>query len=261
MEIREGGRVHRSSAGWIVPPLLAAAIVLIQACSGTTGAEECGRSEAVALDGGSCAVFLDGGQLDAHRSLIEETIITTVTTVRELIPVDGTEIRILAGSENAIPEVGIGGRAFGGSRVEMTLDPDSPQLSASLPTELASQLAHELHHIARARSVGYGADLLGALVSEGLADHFSVEALGADTPIWSSAITGAELEMWMTAAEADWFDRNYDHGAWFLGQSTTIPRWAGYSIGYELVRIFQEANPGLSAADLYDEPATSFIEP
>ena len=247
-------------AFWIISPL-AAVIVLIQACSDPAGSEECGRADAITLDGGSCVVFLDDGQLDAHRPLIEETVMATVITVRQLIPVDGTEIRILAGSDNAIPEIGIGGRAFEGTRVDMTLDPASPELGASLPTELSSLLAHELHHVARMRTAGYGADLLGALVSEGLADHFSVELFGTDPPLWSVAITGAELEMWMAEAEAEWFNRNYDHGAWFLGQSTTIPRWAGYSIGYELVRIFQDANPGLLAADLYDEPATSFIEP
>ena len=252
--------MHSPFAYWIVWPL-AAAIVLIEACSDPASSEQCGGAEAITLDGGSCLVFLDDGQLDAHRSLIEETVITTVITVRELIPVDRTELRILAGSENAIPEIGIGGRAFDGTRVDMTLDPASPELGASLPTELSSQLAHELHHIARMRTVGYGADLLGALVSEGLADHFSVEVLGTDPPLWSMAITGAELEMWIAEAEAEWFNGNYDHGAWFLGQSSTIPRWAGYSIGYELVRIFRDANPRVLASDLYDEPATSFIEP
>ena len=223
------------------------------------GPRTCGHPSAIGLAGGSCLVFTDDGALDAHRAEVETTVGSVVTTVRPLIPIDGVEIRIGSGRSNVIPELGLGGRAVNGETVLFNLDPDSPNLEASLPLELFSLLAHELHHIARQRTVGYGSSLLGAMVSEGLADHFSVEVAGVDPPLWSSALSGPELDAWVAASEPEHDSTSYSHNAWFFGTTPEIPRWTGYAVGFELVRLYREANPGRLASDLHDKPAKSFV--
>lgn len=97
------------------------------------------------------------------------------------------------------------------------------------------------------------------MISEGLADHFSIEVYGIDPPIWSLALTGTDLEEWMDTASQTWLNTPYDHAAWFLGTSSSVPRWAGYAIGYKIVKDYLEANPGVKPSDLFGEPALSFV--
>jgi uncharacterized protein YjaZ len=175
------------------------------------------------------------------------------------LPVNGVTVIARAGTATVIPEIGIGGRADGGT-VRLTFAPDSPVLADTLEVELFPLLAHELHHVARSRTVGYGNDLLGAMVSEGLADQFSVEIVGIDPPLWSRALTDEQLATWGAQAEKQWFDNGYDHDAWFFGTGAAIPRWAGYSIGFAITGEFLAADPSRSAAGLFDQPATSFVE-
>lgn len=245
-------RIHFGIAG-------VGGLILALGCSDPAGPEACGDGDAIPLEGGSCLVFQDGGLLDVHRAEIEQTVRQTITAVRALMPLDEVSIRILAGTATVIPEIGIGGRAFGTEDVQIVLNPESPNLEASLPTELFSLIAHELHHTMRQRTVGYGADLLGAMISEGLADHFSIEVAGVDPPLWSTALSETELEVWKVRAQEEWFNRNYNHDAWFFGAGGEIPRWAGYTIGFQLVEEFLAAHPDQRASTLFDEAAQAFV--
>ena len=48
------------------------------------------------------------------------------------------------------------------------------------------------------------------------------------------------------------------YNEWFLGDGK-IPRWAGYTLGVELVRAYLASHPGATAAALVREPAASII--
>lgn len=207
----------------------------------------------------ACLVFQDQGELDQFRTDIGHEIRRGVDAVRTLLPIDGVIIRVVASSELVIPELGMSGRASRGDEVRLAFDPRSPVLDASLQTALFPMLAHELHHIARQRTVGYGADLLGAMVSEGLADHFSLEVAGGSPPPWSTALTDSELAEWSARAETEWFDTGYDHDRWFLGADPEVPRWAGYAIGFSLVGEYLAGQPGRSASAMYDAPRQAFV--
>lgn len=175
------------------------------------------------------------------------------------MPVDGVTIRVLADPTRIIPELGFGGFTPNSEEVQLFVDPAWPNLAQSLATELFPLLAHELHHTMRHRTAGYGSALFNAMISEGLADYFSIEVAGVDPPIWSTALMGAELEAWMERASEGWLQGPYDHDGWFFGTDSEIPRWAGYSIGFELVRRFLSSNPTRRASDLFGEPALSFL--
>lgn len=216
-------------------------------------------TDGITLPGGGTLVFEGAARLAAHRPTIERVVRDTVAAVLERLPVDGVTVIARAGTSLVIPEIGIGGRADAGT-VRLAFDPDSPVLADALEQELFPLLAHELHHVARSRTVGYGNDLLGAMVSEGLADQFSVEIARSDPPLWSSALTDDELATWRARAREQWFDRGYDHDAWFFGTGGTIPRWAGYSIGFAIVGEYLATDPSRSAAGLFDQPATAFVE-
>ena len=61
----------------------------------------------------------------------------------------------------------------------LTLDPDNPQFATCISDgTLRRQVAHEVHHCLRMAGPGYGRVLGEALVSEGLAGHFTRRLLG-----------------------------------------------------------------------------------
>jgi hypothetical protein len=228
------------------------------ACAGSTDPDLCGTDGAVSLPDGSCLVF-EGDLSSDHRTRIEAGVRSTLAAVNAVMPVPGVGIRARVAPERTIPEFGIGGYNPGKDEVILHLDPDSPRFETSLD-DLQLHLAHELHHVARRRTVGYGSSLLQALVSEGLADHFVQELGGGDPPIWATALTDSAETAWRNAARATWNEVPYDHDAWFFGVGGPMPRWTGYTVGYGLVGDFLEANPDRTPSDLAGEPASSFLD-
>jgi uncharacterized protein YjaZ len=229
------------------------------ACSSPSGPDSPAEgSPAVALEGGSTLVFADGGRLDAERDALTRVVRDTVVAVRRLMDVNGVTIRVEAGTRFVIPEIGLGGRTNGTGEVVMVVDPESPKWPASLSTGLFPLLAHELHHVMRFRTAGFNSHLLDSMVTEGLADQFAIEVAGIAPPMWSIALSPEELEVWSERARAEWYNSSYDHDAWFFGEGV-IPRWAGYSIGFELTRAYLETNRGRPPSRLIGVPSSEFV--
>ncbi len=240
--------------------LAVAAAALLTACGSPTSPDGVDLSDSQPLEGGSTLVFQNATSIADQRAKIEQIVHETLAQVRSLMPLDGFTLIAGVGTANVIPEIGIGGRADAGT-VWMAFDPSSAAWPASLDTELAPLLAHEMHHVVRSRTAGYGDTLLEAMISEGLADQFAIELTGISPPLWSVALTPQELATWSANARPEWHSTSYNHAGWFFGTAPPIPRWAGYSIGFELTRQFLDANPGRLPSGLFAEPATSFIPP
>lgn len=219
----------------------------------------CGLENIRSIKSGICLVFENEDAFGTLKGKIESIVDETVTEVNAIMPINDVEIRISINANQVIPEIGIGGYNPNEKEVIIYLDPNFNNLGKSLDTELGPIVAHELHHANRRRSVGYGATLHSAAVSEGMADWFSMEVTGIDPPIWSVAIQGGTLDYWIEQASEVWTEEAYDHSLWFFGSTDQVPRWAGYSIGFELVKDFIAKNPGRKASDLFDEPAESFL--
>lgn len=248
--------VMRSSAPRRVRMLLPGFLLVALGCGDAVEPSVCGDAQAISIEGGNCLVL---GNVQGRAEAIERVVRETVIAVRPLIAADAVRIRFESNPAGAISEIGIGGRAIRGEEVLVSIDPGFPDLDQSLETELLPLLAHELHHIARQRTVGYGTTLLEAMVTEGLADHFSIEVAGVAPPPWATALSGTELDTWRMQAAAEWTNDSYNHNAWFYGSPGGIPRWTGYTIGFVVVQEFLDANPGRRPSGLVDEPAASFV--
>ena len=167
-------------------------------------------------------------------------------------PVD---ISISAGSYRIIPDVGIGGFTDPDSgRLVISMDSRSPVgLDDLLTIWLPIVLAHELHHSHRVLDgPGYGRTLADAVVTEGSAEAFVRETYPDAPPIpWVEPLrSDEERRVWGYAKDelprADTAER---HERWFFGKDE-LPRWAGYKLGYAIVRAFLESHPDKNAADL-----------
>jgi Predicted Zn-dependent protease (DUF2268) len=199
-----------------------------------------------------------GGLLRAHEGAIRDLLSSSLTRVTAVLPLTDVTITVIPDPNRAIGGWGVGGFTPSGRVVEIYVDPGYPGLAQVLPARLPPLAAHELHHARRWRGPGYGRTLLEALVSEGLADHFSVELLGVPVPPWSDAFPRGETARYLDLARPELDSATYDHESWFFVGSAALPRWTGYTLGYRLVEAYQAGHGGPSAAQLVDTPASQF---
>jgi len=230
-----------------------AASALFGACTSASEPPACAEQ----LADGVCLDLSAAAGLVAHEAIIVEEVTRTLDAVRPLLAVTGLRISIVADASQFIPEVGLGGYNPSADEVQLFADPASQDLESVLRSELVSMLAHEIHHAMRRRAIGYGSTLLQAAVSEGLADHFSLEAQPREAPPWATALTDEQLAVWVPEVLAR-STGPYSHADWFFG-SSTIPRWTGYAVGFELVSAYLDADPLRRASMLVGEPAASFV--
>lgn len=171
------------------------------------------------------------------------------------LKLDGVDVAVHVNPTWTIPETGVGGYTPTGHWLQLTLDPANPNFAESWLREVRPTLAHELHHARRWRGPGYGRTLLEALVSEGLAQHFGAEVRGTSPPY---ARIPADMNGLWQRAQAELGASTYNHAAWLFGSpEARLPRWAGYALGFELVRQFL-AREGGDAVTHADAPAEVF---
>ena len=223
------------------------------------GSHEAKVFRTIQLNHGCKLLFEEDGMLVAHHALIEQEVRRTVEAVAAKWNLGRLSIRVFVSESNVIPEIGLNGYTPSATEIRLFIHPTFQELGDSIETHLFPLLAHELHHARRTRVVGYGSTLLEAAVSEGLADHFSMEIAGVEPPIWSVFIRGEALNHWLHKASEVWLEPGYRHAEWFFGIDSDIPRWTGYSIGFELVERYLQMHPDQSASTLVDAPANVFI--
>jgi len=198
------------------------------------------------------------GALTRSIGQIRTAIDSTLRLVSRLLPVTAVDITVIADARRAIQGYGVGGFTPTANTVEISVDPTFADTARTLGERIAQTLAHELHHAIRERGPGYGRSLFESLISEGLADHFAVEALRIPPPPWTHALNGTASDALLDSARTHFDDRPYDHAKWFFGSTRDIPQWTGYTLGYRLVSAYLAENPGQNATTLVDAPARVF---
>lgn len=232
-------------------------MLTLAGCDSTTEPATCDGASLIRLEGGACLDLREAGAVAEHRAVLEAEVAAGLAAVNAVMPVGAVRIRVVADASEVIPEVGLGGFNPGPWEIRVFVDPGRPDLDTVLRAELLTQLAHELHHAVRRRSVGYGSTLGEAVVTEGLADHFVLEVAGTANQPWTTALDAQELASWVREVDAAWGEE-YDHAAWFFGAGGTRPRWTGYSVGFHMVGQYLQDHPGRLPSDLHDEAAGSF---
>ncbi len=231
--------------------LLAATVV----CAAT-----CGNAPTTPdpVDANRIVINDTNGRLGALTGDVRRVVEQARDRAAEALTLDNVTITVFPDAAQAIGGWGVGGFTPNGSTVNIYIDPAYPSLASVLDARLSQMVAHELHHARRFRGPGYGATLLEACVSEGLADRFAIELLGSEVAPWSRALNDADLRTWLDRAGAQFDSAGYGHPAWFFGATADIPRWTGYTIGYHLVTEYQRRHPDSTALGLVHAPASTF---
>lgn len=204
-------------------------------------------------------ILTGSGRLLKYKRNIEDASQKIIARASGVIPIKNVDIVIYDNHWNTIPETGEGGKTVGGNTIFISLNPDFPKFSRTLAYFLPRSIFHELHHAARYQAIENNKTLLDAFVSEGLACLFAQEQTDQKPDFWTAAVHGKKLRELINRAEKEYKDSIKKYRAWFFGSELTIPRWAGYSIGYKLVEDYIGKHKGQTGASLYNKPAKEFI--
>ena len=187
----------------------------------------------------------------------------TIASVEKMLPIKDVDIVLYDNPKATIDEIGgIGGYSPNANLIFISLNPRHPNFKKAIKEELAFTLAHELHHTIRWQKQVEGDTLLEAMIFEGLADHFAIEATGRSKPSpWSYALTPEQKKIFLARASEEWKQPTYDNDLWFFGSKPdVIPRWTGYTLGYDLVATYLHNHPETNASKLAIADASLFTD-
>ena len=197
------------------------------------------------------------GRFGPYLKDLKESLKFAIKKTAGKISVSKVDLVIYDNPAQVIPEIGVGGRTHSPYLVRVSLDPGFPNFVKVIKHNLPLSISHELHHAARWKTVGYGKTLGEAIISEGLATSFATEVWGGEPALWATAVKGTELKKLLSIAIKEVNDENYNHYKWFFGRGD-LPRWAGYSLGYDLVQKYLVKHPHELPSTLFDRPAGDF---
>lgn len=186
-------------------------------------------------------------RLTAHCEWLQPSLIDTYEKAKRLMPIPSLDVVVKAG-KFVIPEKGHAGFCPEAGVVYITVDPENPAFCKNDAHSIERMFAHELHHAARWAGPGYGSTLGEALVSEGLAGHFSLELFGGEPELWES-LKSDIIQSYGSQLHDSWHRTDYDHNAWFFGTGD-LPGWLGYTAGFNLISRYLAAYPHLKASML-----------
>lgn len=179
--------------------------------------------------------------------------------IAQLLPGPETNILIQNGTR-VIPGTGIAGATSQDGQVTLTVDTEqsTTAMRRSLTVWLVQDLSHEVNHSVRIEAgPGCGRTLLDLLICEGVASAFDLKVQPALRLPWLHVLNRREESALWSRARRVVNDPGLE-GDWFFG-GRGIPYWAGYQIGYDIVRAYMRSHPGLTAAALVRTPASTVL--
>lgn len=192
---------------------------------------------------------------------INKEVRSSIKKIKKKLPISDVDLVFYDHPERTIKGFGIGGYTANAHTIFIYLDPAFKNFKKVIKEEIPRALAHEFHHVARWRGPGFGNKLLETLVTEGLADHFDIEIFNKSPRPWCKALSKKETKKLLKMAEKEFYDDNHDHFRWFFGRGDkNIPRWTGYTLGFEIIGRYLRENPDKKPSTLFAEKADVFIK-
>lgn len=170
------------------------------------------------------------GLLDSQIPKLENAVERVVEESAKHFKFKDIDVVVYENPYFVIPEIGlIGITSFRGDSITVTVDSSRkiPQI------EFDAMLFHELHHGVRFQKMDLEFDTINRIISEGLACAYEEEMIGR-RPIYSKVPLNDELIKKLRSTNHDGLSSE----EWLYGNKD-IPKWVGYSYGYELAKKYE----------------------
>ena len=160
-----------------------------------------------------------------------------------------------------MPEFGFGAITYSANLLYISVD-SSACTKKAITEEFGALVVHELNHVARLAKINIEnwdeVTFLEDAVQEGIAVLFQ-ELLYPKSALYINNDVMDDIDSWIVKAKKIYNKKRneYDRDGWFFG-SETLPRWAGYTIGYYLAKKYYDSNK-ITLQELTELPASKFI--
>lgn len=152
-----------------------------------------------------------------------------------LLKINNINIVVYPKKELTVPEVGAGGYAPNSDWIQIAVDPTRTDIEIKeiIEKKVPLSVYHEINHVARWLTVGYGEKIPETLISEGLAIVFAERNWSLFRASWGE-YSEAEIKTFLEILRHRDAKSKYNHSEWFFGKGK--PKWLGYKVGTYIVR-------------------------
>lgn len=157
------------------------------------------------------------------KILIEEA----AKKVGRFFPVDSIDIIFVSGKTPLV----VTGNSFYDNTLMFIIDQSFDW--KEIKKNIQPTFYHEIQHLARIKTVGYGNTLEEAIVTEGLAIAIE-EEMGGTITQWKKFKNKKEFYKVYNRFVKERKNKSYDHENWFFG-GDKMPKCSGYKLGYIMV--------------------------
>lgn len=181
------------------------------------------------------------------RSALEKAVAIAV----DKISLKDVDVICIDDPSMVIPEIGIGGYTPSRHLMFLYIDSQSDKVTEQ---EIINTLCHEFYHSMSYDGPGYGKTLFDSMIFEGLATAFEEESAKGNSFLVRN-LRSREASQALFAKHSNELDaEDFNHFKWFIYDETNeLPRWAGYEIGFYIVRAYlEETNKKASEVILED---------
>lgn len=171
--------------------------------------------------------------------------------------ISNVNIIIYSNKEQTIPTVGVGGYAPNADWIQIAIDPTKPDnlLKEIIEKIVPLSIYHELNHVARWRTVGYGNNIPETFITEGLAIVFAEKNWVTFKAPWGN-YSEQDIKKYLKLIR-ERSNSEYNHSEWFFGKGK--PKWLGYKVGKFIVEKAIQ-NSGLAVEKLTKMSAGEILE-
>lgn len=195
------------------------------------------------------------GSLDNNKEKINRAFERATQTSKILLKLDNVDVVCIADKNQVIPEIGIGGFTPNRHLIYLYIAPDK----SVEEDEIYNTLCHELHHARRYDGPGYGTTLFDSLIFEGLAEAFENEVSSGKAFVPSTLRKRRNTRQLIANNKKSFQDTDFNYHQWFIKDvSGRLPRWAGYEMGYSIVRDYLTSQ-NKKASDFVVEDTKTFL--
>ncbi len=184
---------------------------------------------------------------DIHKKSIEEIIEAEISRLKELVSSQKTYMYVfLTFSDFVLNKMGgVSGYTPWKDIIFLFVHPKARNINLCLKRTLAHEYIHSV-----SREHHEWSTLLDALVFEGLAELFITEHFNGHISPWTKTLTIEECRKYLAQVKEKLKSKSDDDYRGLFFNDETYPLWAGYSIGYQIVKSYRQKNKDITWNEL-----------